>query len=287
MASLKETKDRIASVKSTLKITSAMKMVASAKLHKAQNAIESMLPYETQLKAMLAQLAGCAGDRVGRYAKSVAAEGAPVLIVAFCSNSSLCGGFNANAIREVRNRIEELRYTCPVEVLPIGKKMAEALKRDGLSFGSDNASLLNHCSYEAVAGMAQRLTDDFLEGKYGRIEFIYNHFISTATQKTVRSVFLPMEKAATAVDAEEPDEYIVEPSKEEMTDALLPKVLRLSLYTVFLDTIAAEHAARTVAMQTASDNAENILQDLTLEYNKGRQQKITAEILDIVGGTMQ
>lgn len=290
MASLKETKNRIASVKSTLKITSAMKMVASAKLHKSQNAIENMLPYEKQLNDMLCALAGSAADRMAAYEKG--SSEAPVLIVAFCSNSSLCGGFNANAIREVRARIKAINSeegSHGVEVIAVGKKMAEALRRDGFTFETDYADLLNHCSYEAAAELAQKLCDAFLEGKYSRIEFIYNHFISTASQKTINSTFLPMKglKVAEPDTEENWEEYIVEPSKDGMVDALLPKVLRLSLYTTLLDTIAAEHAARTVAMQTATDNAEDILQDLTLEYNKGRQQKITAELLDIVGGTMQ
>ena len=289
MASLKEIKNRIASVKGTLKITSAMKMVASAKLHKSQNAIENMLPYEQQLNGMLSELAGSAADRMAAYMSGN--PDAPVLIVAFSSNSSLCGGFNANAIREVRSRIRAVSGEDKrgVEVIAVGKKMAEALRRDGFSFESDHATLLSHCSYEGAAELAQTLCDAFLEGRYSRIELIYNHFISTASQKTVISTYLPMKSVEAAQHDEDEDweEYIVEPTKDEMVDALLPKVLRLAMYTTLLDTIAAEHAARTVAMQTATDNGEEILQGLTLEYNKGRQQKITEELLDIVGGTMQ
>ena len=217
---------------------------------------------------------------------------APVLIVAFSSNSSLCGGFNANAIREVRSRIRAINgeeNSRGVEVIAVGKKMAEALRRDGFSFETDHATLLSHCSYEGAAELAQTLCDAFLEGRYSRIELIYNHFISTASQKAVISTYLPMKSVEAARHDEDEDweEYIVEPTKDEMVNALLPKVLRLAMYTTLLDTIAAEHAARTVAMQTATDNGEEILQGLTLEYNKGRQQKITEELLDIVGGTMQ
>ena len=293
MASLKETKARIASVKSTLKITSAMKMVASAKLHKAQNAIENMLPYERKLREMLTLLVSSdqtrqnasAGDRQG-----LADESKVVAIVAVASNSSLCGGFNANVIREVKHRICALETDgFKVEVFSVGKKIADAMRKSGYPSAEDWSELVAHTSYADADRLAKSLYQSFVEGRYSRVELIYNHFVSTSTQKVLHETYLPM--AAPTADAEAsrewPEDLIIEPSPAEMLADLLPRVRSLRIYTVILDSCAAEHAARTVAMQTATDNGENILQELTLEYNKGRQQKITSEILDIVGGSMQ
>ena len=287
MASLKETKGRIASVKSTLKITSAMKMVASAKLHKAQNAIGSMTPYERKLREMLQLLL-----RVAHFPEDIPANPQPktVAIVAVASNSSLCGGFNGNVIRDVKARINELKKEdVEVEVFSVGKKIAEAMKKFGYPSARDWNELVGHTSYAQADELAKELQKGFIDGKYDRVEMIYNHFVSTATQKVVRETYLPM--GMPDLSGEEsrdwPEDLIIEPSPEEMLTALLPRVRSLRIYTVFLDSVAAEHAARTIAMQTATDNGENILQDLTLEYNKGRQQKITSEILDIVGGSMQ
>ena len=285
MASLKETKGRIASVKSTLKITSAMKMVASAKLHKAQAAIENMLPYERKLREMLTLLL----STVPASSASRPAVGT-VAIVALASNSSLCGGFNANAIREVKHRIYSLEKDgFKVEVISVGKKMADAMKKAGYPTAEDWSELLAHTSYAGADELANRLQKDFLDGKYTRIELIYNHFVSTATQRVVCETYLPMDPLTSNPDAapQWPEDLIIEPSAEEMLADLLPRVRSLRIYAALLDSSAAEHAARTVAMQTATDKGENILQELTLEYNKGRQQKITSEILDIVGGSMQ
>lgn len=289
MASLKETKGRINSVKSTLKITSAMKMVASAKLHKAQNAIESMLPYEQKLRQMLQGLLATVTDADGRLTTANGSDGKVALVV-FSSNSSLCGGFNANVIRDSRLRLKELAAEGEeVVVFSVGKKIAEAMRKSGFESPEDLSELLAHQSYASAAAFAQRLVDGFLSGEYKRVELIYTHFVSTSTQRVTRSVYLPMDTAsmqgteAVLVN----DDVILEPSAEELLSSLLPRVLALSIYTVILDTTAAEHAARTVAMQTATDNGESILQELTLEYNKGRQQKITSEILDLVGGSQQ
>ena len=319
MASLKETKGRIASVKSTLKITSAMKMVASAKLHKAQNAIGSMTPYERKLREMLQLLLAsvpldkrqvltpenCAtlgnrrgGDPSGKLGGGPAEQdvfrgekpAAKVAIVAFASNSSLCGGFNGNVVREVKARVNALKAEgCEVEVISVGKKVAEPMKRAGYPSAKDWNDLVAHVSYASADALAKMLQKAFADGKYGRIELIYNHFVSTATQKVVCETYLPAQPVIPAggETREWPEDLIIEPSAEEMLADLLPLVRSLRIYTVILDSVAAEHAARTIAMQTATDNGENILQELTLEYNKGRQQKITSEILDIVGGSMQ
>ena len=286
MATLKEIKGRIGSVKSTLKITSAMKMVASAKLHKAQGMIEGMLPYERELNRMLeALLKDVRPDP--RYQESRAPQRVTLLCLA--SNSSLCGGFNANVVREARTRIAALRAEGAKEitVISVGRKVADAMRREGFPSPADYTQLSAKPSYDAAAALAEGLVQDFLEGRTDRVELVYNHFVSTAVQRPVCETYLPLAAAPVAEGEEIPDEYIVEPGKEELLDALLPKTLRLKVYTVLLDAAAAEHAARTVAMQTATDNAEDILQELSLEYNKGRQAKITAEILDLAGGMQQ
>ena len=309
MASLKETKGRIASVKSTLKITSAMKMVASAKLHKAQNAIANMTPYERKLREMLQLLlASIQASEVGiPPQKTSLIGGSPaeqdvfrggmpagkagrVLIVAVASNSSLCGGFNGNVVREVKARINALKAEGrEVDVISVGKKVADPLKKAGYPSPEDWSELVAHPSYAMADELAKKLQKAFDAGKYGLIEVIYNHFVSVGTQKVVRETYLPMAPltAEGGTGRKWPDDIIIEPSAEEMLADLLPLVRSLRVYTVILDSVASEHAARTVAMQTATDNGENILQELTLEYNKGRQQKITSEILDIVGGSMQ
>ena len=287
MPSLKEIKGRIGSVKSTLKITSAMKMVASAKLHKAQNAIENMRPYERKLREMLSLLLHSASVPVASVGHSSAGT---VAIVAVASNSSLCGGFNGNVVREVKARVAALKAEGhDVEVLSIGKRVADPLKKAGFPSAEDWNELVAHPSYSMADDLAKMLQKAYDDGKYARIELVYNHFVSVGTQKVVCDTYLPMAPLTADGDTtrEWPEDLIIEPTPEEMLADLLPRVRSLRIYTVILDSVAAEHAARTVAMQTATDNGENILQELTLEYNKGRQQKITSEILDIVGGSMQ
>lgn len=297
MASLKEIKNRISSVRSTLKITSSMKMVASAKLHRAQSAVENMRPYEAELAEILRELQasapGAASSLAVRPARvaeeeSDVAEKPVVAIIAFSSNSSLCGGFNSNVIKAVRAKVEALAADGKdVVVYSVGRKMSEAMNRLGYQSPSDLNELVAHVSYDPAADLAQSMMDAFVEGKYETVYLVYNHFVSTSSQVPVCEQFLPMEAPAEVTSADaEACEYILEPSAAELLETLIPKVMKLKLYTAVLDSAAAEHAARTVAMQTASDNAENILGELTLEYNKSRQQKITSEILDLVGGSM-
>ena len=285
MASLKEIKGHIQSVKSTLKITAAMKMVASAKLRKAQSAIEGMLPYEQMLRRTL--------DEVTKYVRpdgnwSAGREPRRVVLVCFSSNSSLCGGFNANVIREAKSRLAQLRADGVEEitVYSIGRKIADALRKAGYPSPVDYTALSAKPAYEEAAELSDRLVKDFLEGRIDRVELIYNHFVNAAAQRPVRETYLPI-TLPPAGEEESADEYIIEPDKEELLSTLLPKTLKLKIYTVLLDSAAAEHAARTIAMQTASDNAEDLLQELSLEYNKSRQAKITAEILDLAGGMQQ
>ena len=251
MASLKETKGRIASVKSTLKITSAMKMVASAKLHKAQNAIENMRPYERKLREMLSLLLHSASVPVASAGHSSAGT---VAIVAVASNSSLCGGFNGNVVREVKARVAALKAEgYDVEVLSIGKRVADPLKKAGFPSAEDWNELVAHPSYSMADDLAKMLQKAYDDGKYARIELVYNHFVSVGTQKVVRDTYLPMAPLTADGDTtrEWPEDLIIEPTPEEMLADLLPRVRSLRIYTVILDSVAAEHAARTVAMQTA------------------------------------
>lgn len=277
MGSLREIKEHIGSVKSTLKITSAMKLVASSKLRKVQKAIETMLPYRKALEDILSKLPA---------SSALSAEGSGrTVIVAIASNSSLCGSFNVNAVKAALG--EASKYD-DVEVLAIGRKMSDAMKKAGFSQSADYSSLVAKPSYEDAGEFAQNLMDGFEAGQYSRVLLVYNHFESTYRQVPVVEQFLPIISKHSEEETEQAlEEYIFEPEAAEITGTLMPQVQRLKIYTAILDSSAAEYAARTVAMQTASDNAEDLLSELTLEYNKGRQQKITAEILDLVGGMAQ
>lgn len=288
MASLKETKNRIASVRSTLKITSAMKLVASAKLRKAQAAIEGMLPYKNALTLTLERAldGGSVPESMAKYyAKR---ESGKVVLIVVSSNTSLCGAFNANVIRTARERIAALSAEGrTVEVYSIGRKAADSMRLLGYPSPGDFHSLSDKPNYEGAASIAESLMEAFAEGRIDGVEILYNHFVSTSSQKVLRETFLPLseEKAGSEQESHNTEErYIFEPGKEGIIEELLPKTMKLKLFSALLDSLAAEHAARTVAMQTASDNAEDLLRELSLEYNKGRQQKITSEILDLASG---
>ena len=315
MPSLKEIKGRIASVSSTLKITSAMKMVASAKLHKAQAAIGNMLPYEQRLSRILADLlsiseqpAGAVqqADSSSQKNRGYAPQNQPaarqdaesvnqigtggeigrVAVVAWSSNSSLCGGFNAAVIRKTLAVVKKWEQDgAKVTVFSVGRKMADAMRKAGYPSPADYTKLADTPSYEGAAALADTLIAAFDEGRFDRVELVYNHFHSTASQPTRHEVYLPF--SVENIPEAAPEDFLVEPSREELIAQLVPTFQRLRIYTTLLDANAAEHAARTVAMQTATDNGNNLLQELTLEYNKSRQQKITSEILDLVGGTLQ
>ena len=288
MPTLKEIKGRIGSVKSTLKITSAMKLVSSAKLRKAQNAIAAMRPYEEALQKMLAMAQGAGNVPVN--VTSPENVPLPAVIVAIASNSSLCGGFNANAIAKVRS----VRRSGDV-VYSIGRKMADAMARDGFRSPKDYSALSEHPAYAEAAALVEKLSEDFYEGRISGVTLVYTHFVSTSRQVPVAERLLPVDDGTPSVISSEapvisseveksPSDAILEPSARELLEALRPRTLKLKLYAALLDSAAAEHAARTVAMQTATDNAEDLLSELTLQYNKGRQQKITSEILDLAGG---
>ena len=312
MASLREIKDRIGSVRSTLKITSAMKLVASAKLRKAQRAIEGMRPYERTLAEIL-DAVGSARPVLSAPSSPenvAAAKTGPTAIVAIASNSSLCGAFNANVVRKALETIRDCEGE--VEVYPLGRKMAEALRRAGYTSAEDYNDWVGHPSYEKSASLARSLAERYRTGGLSRVILVYNRFVSTSTQTPTVEQYLPFggipdqvgddkgvkvgddkgvkdgddRSRHSRLDRESPstDDYILEPDAQALVDQLLPQVMMLKFHAAILDSVAAEQAARTIAMQTASDNAEDLLGELTLEYNKGRQQKITAEILDLLGG---
>ena len=270
MSSLREVKDRIASVRSTLKITSAMKLVASSKLRRAQKAIETLRPYEETLSSILASLS---------YA---GAEWVRTVVVAFSSNSSMCGAFNNNAIKKALEVLSGVKG--PVEAWTFGKKAAEAVRKAGFPPAKDFMDVVAHPGFEAVAAASSELRRLYSEGEVSSVVLVYNHFVSTGRQQVVVEPFLPFEAPQTEVKEDPEEHFILEPSREELLRSLIPQVLDLKLYAALLDSSAAEHAARMIAMQAATDNGEGLLSELTLEYNKGRQQKITSEILDLAGG---
>ena len=284
MASLKEVKGRIATVTNTRKITSAMKMVASSKLYKAQEAITHMLTYEQRLHKLLDHLLGNGEVLVWNTPREVKR----VALVVFSSNNSLCGAFNANVIKQALTWLEEHKGLGEENVLiyAIGKKVSEAVLRRGYTLQGYFEGMANRPSFSDASTLAQTLMDMFVSGKVDHVTFIYNHYKSMSSQVLKREVYLPMQTSGNTMDGIRETDYILEPSRKELLAMLLPKVLRLKLYTVLLDSNASEHASRAMAMQIATDNADDLLQKLTLMYNKTRQQAITSELLDIVGGSM-
>lgn len=288
MASLKEVKTRIASVNSTRKITSAMKMVASSKLHRAQQAIESMRPYERQLTRIMSTFVGSMEGEVDT-AYAAQRDVKRVVIVLFTSNSSLCGGYNANAVKAFVKKVEEYRSRnieiC--RVYAMGKKAAEAVGKLKNFDLVDKSALLDHPSYQETAKVASELMDLYVKGDIDEVDLIYHHFKSAGTQILTTETFLPIDLHADSTEegATNNLNFIVEPSMGDVVNQLIPKSLHLRLYTALLDSLASEHAARVIAMQVATDNADDLLRELTLTYNKTRQQAITNELLDIAGGS--
>lgn len=298
MASLKEVKTRINSVKSTRKITSAMKMVASAKLHKAQGAIENMLPYQRKLNKILTNFLSADLPVESPYVKE--REVKRVAIVAFSSNTSLCGAFNANVIKMLLQTVGEYRTLGQDNILifSVGKKVDEAVKRMGFQPQETSPTLSDKPTYQEAAELAHHLMEMYVSGEVDRVEIIYHHFKSMGLQILLRETYLPIDLTH-IIDEEEQknkeevedheiaNDYIIEPNAEELIANLIPTVLSQKLFTAAVDSNTSEHAARTLAMQVATDNANELIQDLTKQYNKSRQQAITNELLDIVGGSMK
>ena len=289
MASLKEVKTRINSVQSTRKITSAMKMVASAKLHKAQGAIENMLPYQRKLNKILTNF--LSADLPVESPFCVERPVKRVAIVAFSSNSSLCGAFNANVLKMFLQTVGEYRELGQDNILiyPVGKKIEEAVKKLGFFPQGSYQNLADKPSYDEAAALPKLLMELFLEKNIDRVELIYHHFKSMGVQELLRERYLPIDLSAVQNDEERGgvvNDYIIEPSAAQLIADLIPQVLSQKIFTAALDSNASEHAARTLAMQIATDNANELIQELTKQYNKTRQQAITNELLDIVGGSM-
>lgn len=321
MPSLKEIKGRIASVNSTRKITSAMKMVASSKLHHAQVMIENMLPYENMLEHILKTFLASEAD-----AQTVFSMERPVkrvALIVYSSNSSLCGGFNANVIKLMMQAMKEYEHLGKenIVVYPIGRKVAEKASKLGYPIAGDFSDLADKPNIHQCIDIAMELGTKFLYGELDRVELFYHHFKSAGSQVLTRSTFLPIDiteelerdkerDLSSTLATKESQEYlkrrerereqardqenvkplndnfIVEPDMDTVLGLLLPKLAHLMLYTALLDSNASEHAARMVAMQTATDNADELLRELNLQYNKSRQQAITSELLDIVGGSI-
>ena len=321
MPSLKEIKSRIASVNSTRKITSAMKMVASSKLHHAQTAIENMLPYENMLEHILKTFLVSAPDVELPFDQERPVK--KVALIVFSSNSSLCGGFNANIIKTMLHAIEEYRKqgltNDDIIIYPIGRKVEEKVRKLGLRSAGSFVHLADKPNSAQCRDISVEAGTMFLEGKVDKVELIYHHFKSAGSQVLTRRTFLPIdlhddvgadndrdlssnlatkksqeylknrnkqeeEREQTTVNPLN-DNFLVEPDLKTVLTELVPKELHLMVYTALLDSNASEHAARMVAMQTATDNADELLRELNLQYNKSRQAAITSELLDIVGGS--
>ena len=320
MPSLKEIKGRIASVNSTRKITSAMKMVASSKLHHAQVAIQNMLPYETMLEHILKSFLAAEAEAQTIYDQERPVK--RVALVVFSSNSSLCGGFNANVIKMMLNAVDTYAKDIGrenVDIYPVGRKVAEKAKKMGFNVMGDYCDLIDKPNVRQCIDLAMELGMRFAHNEVDRVELIYHHFKSAGSQILTHKAFLPIDLESelerdherdlttnvvtkkvqdylkknrrtkqTTESEVKPlnDNFIVEPDMNTVLRELMPKLAHLMIYTALLDSVASEHAARMVAMQTATDNADELLRQLNLQYNKSRQQAITSELLDIVGGSV-
>ena len=280
MANLKELRSRITSVSSTMQITSAMKMVSAAKLSKAQDAITSMRPYAEKLTQLLQDLSATLDDDANsKFAEE--REVKRVLIVAISSNKGLAGAFNTNIIKKVKSKVAADYQNTEVELLTLGKKGNDILKKTLEVYKNDNA-IFDDLSFENVSEIAEELMQVFVDGKFDKIELVYNQFKNAGTQVVMDEQFLPIERFET--ESEKQLDYIFEPSKIEIVKDLIPKSLKMQLFKALRDSFASEHGARMTAMHKATDNAKELRDDLKLSYNKARQASITNEILEIVGG---
>ena len=280
MANLKEIRSRIASVSSTMQITSAMKMVSAAKLKKAQDAITAMRPYADTLTELLQNLSGSIEDASG----SIYATERPVqkvLLVAITSNRGLCGGFNSNIIKEVVNQRDNNYAGKQVDVFTIGKKGNDILSKD-FSVTENRGDVFDELTFANVATVADQLMALYTGGNYDRIDLVYNRFKNAATQIVTTEQFLPI--VPVSGETTSSSDYIYEPAQEEIVSTLIPKALKTQLFKALRDSFASEHGARMTAMHKATDNATELRDQLKLTYNKARQAAITNEILEIVGG---
>lgn len=285
MPSLKEVRNRIVSVNSTKQITAAMKMVSAAKLRRAQDAIIRMRPYAEKLQTILGNVSASLDSSEGVY--SAPREVRKVLFVAIVSNRGLAGAFNTQVYRLMRKAIAEAKAAGQeVNILPIGKKAMDTYRRSGMldaSFPTDLANLYDGLNFDKVAPVAQLIMDAYAEGRYDRVVLFYNKFKNAAVQITTEEQYLPILPTAGEGVASK-GEHLMEPDRATIVEQIIPKSLKIQLYKALLDSFAAEHGARMTAMHKATDNADALLKDLKLSYNKARQAAITGEILEIVGG---
>ncbi len=288
MPNLKEVRIRIASVKSTQQITSAMKMVAASKLRRAQNAILKLRPYAAKLKEILQNLsASLDSDDISVFAQQRAPE--KVLIVVITSNRGLCGAFNTNILRTANQRIQA-EYASQfqagnVSVLTIGRKGTEFFGKRGYNIVSSHDSVFDALTYDNISAIATTVMTAFANREFDRVDIIYNQFKNAAVQRVSAEQFLPVEApVADAAVSKNNVDYLFLPSKEEIVEDLIPKSLKIQFYKAVLDSYASEHGARMTAMHQATDNAGDLIKELNLAYNKARQASITKEILEIVSG---
>lgn len=283
MANLKEIRNRITSVGSTMQITSAMKMVSAAKLKRAQDAVTQMRPYAQKLKEILANLSSSLDMSENAFAENRGEK--QVLLVAVSSNRGLCGGFNNNIIKRVNQLMTEDYASSQVQLLCLGKKVTDAFRRSELripnaEFGVED--IFSDLTFENSSLIASAIMEGFRSKKYDKVVVVYNSFINAATQEVKAEQFLPV--VPTVSEGSGGGDYIFEPSREEIVQEMIPKSLKIQLFKALLDSNASEHGARMTAMHKATDNAKELKRSLTLSYNKARQAAITNEILEIVGG---
>jgi len=288
MANLKAIRIRISSVKSTRQITAAMKMVSAAKLRKAQDKIVRLRPYANKLHEILVGLTQSLSDSEDDNIYGRKNSPDKVLIVVITSNRGLCGGFNTNVIRETRKVVAE-KYPQQFKsgnlwFVPIGKKGFDFLKKQKVNILEENNHVYNDLTFENVSQIAERIMAAFVEGKFDKVEIIYNQFKNAAVQNLTVEEFLPVETASDKTASGKGFDYIYEPTKEEIVQELIPKSLKIQFYKAVLDSWVAEHGARMTAMHKATDNATQLIKELTLQYNKARQASITNQILEVVSG---
>ena len=281
MANLKEIRNRISSVESTMQITSAMKMVSAAKLKKAQDAIIQLRPYADKLTEMLINLSSTLDGGEGNSYSTIRQE-KNILFVTITSNRDLCGGFNSNVIKKTKTLINEEYKDCHSSIMSIGKKSSEFFSKNNYNIISSHDELFNNITFDQVSKIADTIMEGFREANYDKVILVYNQFKNAATQIIMCENYLPVETPDD--NSENIGDYIFEPTKEKIVNELIPKSLKTQIFKAILDSHAAEHGARMTAMHKATDNANDLKDDLTLHYNKARQAAITGEILEIVGG---
>ncbi len=287
MPSLKEVRNRIVSIGSTMQITSAMKMVSAAKLKRAQDAITQMRPYANKLKEILENVSASVDASENVYARKT--DGKNILIIAISSNRGLAGAFNGNIIKKTNQLIKEKYTGCNITVIPIGKKVQDAFKRtqyiiSGQDLPHNTNEVFDGLNYDKASPIAEKVMNSFLNKQFDKVVLVYNQFKNAAVQITTEEQMLPIDSSTNNESKKLNTDYIFEPNQEFIVNDLIPRSLKTQFYKALLDSVASEHGARMTAMHKATDNAKSMQKDLKIMYNKARQASITKEILEIVGG---